>query len=126
MKAITLDVETTDLLHEGTVDYNASPYKLKPHFKVHCITVQEINTGKFICFYDGPTYIFDGRPHVEEIEGNVYNLEDYAAIEYEHKQLNEISKYLCDVDLIIAHNGITFDLLVLLLYFGIDFSRTIW
>lgn len=123
MKKIrVVDIEGTGLIDETTVDYSSSPWKLKENFKVHCVTVQELETQKFVCFYNGPTYIFDGRPHIETIDGLEYRLEDYKPVEYEHKQLNEIIGYLKDVDVFVAHNGITYDMLVLMLYFGIDFT----
>ena len=84
MGSITWDRETTGLLDETAIDYCAVPYKLKDSFKTHCIVVEEHETGKVIAFYDGPTYVLDGREYKETVEGVTYTLKDYIPIEYEH------------------------------------------
>ena len=86
---ITWDIEANNLLNNTTIDYTASPYCLKPTFAVHCIVVEEHQTGKLIAFYDGDTYELDGRVYAEQIEGQVYKLEDYLPITYTHKQLHK-------------------------------------
>ena len=128
MKRITLDIEATGLLDETTVDYTASPWELKDNFQIHCITVKEWDTGKIVCFYNGWTIPLDGREHVETVEdqGEVfeYTLKDYEPVEYEHKLLCEFHSYIDQFDglEIIAHNGINYDLLVLMVKMGIDYT----
>lgn len=124
MKNITLDAEASDLLNDNTIDYCASPYKLKDNFKLHCIVVEEHDTGDIIAFYNGPTYIFDGRPYEEEVEGKVYVLEDYEPVEHIHKPLDDFPKYVKEnrIKKVIAHNGINYDLLVFKLYYGMDYT----
>jgi hypothetical protein len=40
------DIEATGFLDDSNVDYMASPWKLKDHFKIHCIALECINTGE--------------------------------------------------------------------------------
>lgn len=112
---ITWDRETTGLLDESAIDYTASPYQLKPDFKTHCIVVEEHNTGRILAFYDGPTYILDGRDYEEkDSEGNSYELTSYDPIEYVHLPRSSFKEYILETDLkiVVAHNQINFDLLV--------------
>lgn len=123
---ITWDIESNNLLNRETIDYTASPYKLKPSFSMHCIVVEEHATGKLIAFYDGPTYILDGREYVEQdLElGYTYVLKDYVTISYEHKQLSEFKPYIESnpLDKVVAHNSINFDHLAVKLYYGMDYT----
>ena len=125
---ITVDIEATGLLDETTVDYTASPWKLKESFKIHCITVKEYLSKKVICFYDGQTYELDGREYTEIVEeaGETfeYILKEYSPVVYEHRMLNQFKDYVESQDKweIIAHNGINYDLLVLLAALGIDYT----
>lgn len=111
---ITWDRETTGLLDETAIDYCAVPYKLKDSFKTHCIVVEEHETGKVIAFYDGPTYVLDGREYKETVEGVTYTLKDYIPIEYEHRPKKEFKAYILETKpkRVVAHNQIQFDLLV--------------
>ena len=123
---ITWDIESNNLLNRETIDYTASPYKLKPSFSMHCIVVEEHATGKLIAFYDGPTYVFDGREYAEQDAelGYTYELKDYVAINYEHKQLDEFKPYIESnpLDKVVAHNSINFDHLAVKLYYGMDYT----
>jgi len=121
---ITWDIEANNLLNNTTIDYTASPYCLKPTFAVHCIVVEEHQTGKLIAFYDGDTYELDGRVYAEQIEGQVYKLEDYLPITYTHKQLSEFPKYIEETTIVrvVAHNSINYDHLVAKLYFGMNYT----
>lgn len=121
---ITWDIESNSLLNDSTIDYTASPYKLKNNFKLHCIVIEEHQTGQVIAFYDGPTYILDGRKYEEEKEGIVYVLERYTAVEYKHLPLSDFRKYIQTekINRVIGHNIINFDLLVTKLYFGMDYT----
>lgn len=123
---ITFDIESNNLLNRETIDYTASPYKLKPTFSMHCIVVEEHATGKLVAFYNGPTYIFDGREYAEKDEqlGYTYELKTYVPLEYVHKQLNEFPEYVKSnpLDKIVAHNSINFDHLAVKLFFGMDYT----
>jgi len=114
MVDISWDRETNGLLNETSIDYLSSPYKLKSSFKTHSIVVQEHQTGKILAFYDGTKYILDGRRYSESSQGRAYILENYEPIEYEHRPLKDFKKYILenDIDKVIAHNQINFDLLV--------------
>lgn len=124
METITFDIESNNLLNQETIDYCASPYRLKDSFKMHFIVVEEHNSGNIIAFYDGPTYILDGRPFKESINGETYELKDYKPIEYIHKQMSEFEAYVRSgkVSRVIGHNIINFDMLACKLYFGINFT----
>lgn len=50
------DIEATGFLDESNVDYTASPWKLKDHFKIHCIALEDINTGEEFEFVQGDIY----------------------------------------------------------------------
>lgn len=123
---ITWDIESNNLLNRDTIDYTASPYKLKPAFSMHCIVVEEHATGKLIAFYDGDTYILDGREYgeVDQDLGYTYTLKGYVPLDYEHKTLNDFPRYIQENPLskVVAHNSINFDHLVTKLVFGMDYT----
>ena len=122
--SIIHDVESSGLLDDSTVDYTASPWKLKPEFKIHVVSILEEETGLLIAFYNGPTIKLDGRSHITEVEGNIYKLEDYTPLEYKHFQLHKFKDYVTKrkIKKATAHNGINFDLLVYKAAFGIDYT----
>jgi hypothetical protein len=121
---ITWDRETTGLLDETAIDYTAIPYKLRDSFKTHVIVVEEHETRKLIAFYDGPTYILDGRKYDETDGVNQYVLEDYQPLEYEHRPLKEFKPYIesSPIVKVVAHNQINFDLLVGKLEEGMEYT----
>lgn len=121
---ITWDIEANNLLNEQTIDYHSSPYKLKDSFQMHCIVVEDHATGDIYAFYDGDTYILDGRKYVERDEDYEYVLKDYTPTEYTHLPLADFPKWIeeNEVDLAVAHNGINYDHLVVKLYYGMDYS----
>jgi len=41
MSELVYDIEATGFLDDSNVDYTASPWKLKDHFKIHCIALEE-------------------------------------------------------------------------------------
>lgn len=87
------DSEATGFLNDENVDYQASPWKVRDHFKIHCVSFKDIVTGERFPF----------------IQGDVY------------KHLKE---FLADsnIDEIIAHNQLGYDLPVLKAVLGIDYS----
>ena len=86
------DVEANGLLDHTTIDYRAAPFKLKPIFRVWCAVIIDIDTGR--------VYRFAGE---EEMRTGFVPL---------FKKLKTV----------IGHNIIDYDLLVLKLYFGIDYE----
>lgn len=86
------DIEANGLLDSTTIDYKAVPYKLKPMFRVWCAAAIDIDTGI--------TYKFVGE---EEIRDGLINL-------------------LRRATLIFGHNIIDYDLLVLRLYTGVEYT----
>lgn len=124
MGDITWDIESNGLLNNESIDYCCSPYVLKESFKIHCIVVEEHETGNIIAFYDGDTYILDGRKYEETIEDQIYVLEEYIPVEYTHYQLSEFRGYIQNNPFcrVVAHNQINFDLLATKLYFGMDYE----
>lgn len=122
---ITCDIESNNLLNEKVIDYTSSPYALKKDkFKMHCIVVEEHDTGSIIAFYDGPTYTLDGRTYTEVVGGNTFILQNYEAIVYEHRQLEEFPAYIANTPhvTVIGHNFVEFDILAIKLYYGLDYS----
>lgn len=124
MSTFTFDIEANNLLNQQTIDYNASPYCLTDAFKMHCVVVEEHGSGKLIAFYDGPTYVFDGRRYEETDGKNKYVLEDYAPEEYDHHPLSDFPSWVKSgaVSKIVGQNIINFDLLATKLYFGLDYT----
>lgn len=92
LKKAAFDLEATGLLNEFSIDYSAVPYKLKDTFLVHCGVVIDIDTGEVSKFVG----------YKEILEGMIPLLTSY--------------------DIIVAHNGINYDLMVLSLAFGVPFS----
>lgn len=91
---------------------------------MHCVVVEEHETGNIIAFYDGDTFILDGRTHSTIFEGREYKLENYTPVIYKHLPLSAFKGYVerGAIKRVIAHNGINFDLLATKLYFGMDYS----
>lgn len=125
MKKLVWDIESNGLLDESTVDYTASPYRLKDTFKMHCIVVLDADTREVYAFYNGPTIILDGRHYKQKIDGREYVLENYDPVEYTHLQLEDFPSFIADAGEgveVIAHNQINFDLLVCKLYYGMNYT----
>lgn len=89
---LVYDLETSGLLDHTSIDYNASPYKLLPTFKLHSIVAKDIDTHQV----------------VRLVGDEVWKFKDY----------------LKRVKVLIAHNQIGFDLLVMKLFLGIDYEIT--
>ena len=123
---ITWDTEANNLLNDKTVDYRASPYKLKKSFKMHCIVVEVHETGEFIAFYEGDTYELDGRAYKEKdaSTGSIHVLENYDPVEYTHKPLSEFKNWVkrSSIKRVVAQNSINYDHLVTKLYFDMDYT----
>lgn len=89
---LAVDIETTGLLDESSIDYSKYPLSLKPDFKVHCLVAKDIETGR------------------------VYRL-------YEDSLTKEnIAKLLGKAHMLILHNGISYDLPVLMMHYGLDYT----
>lgn len=123
---IVHDVEASGLFDASTVDYTASPWKLKSSFQLHVVSVLEEQTNQLIAFYDGPKIELDGRRHSVVVEGVEYTLENYTPLEYLHFPLHKFKDYIGKrkIRKATAHNGINYDLLVYKVFFGIDYTIT--
>lgn len=86
------DIEGTGLLNSYNIDYSQSPYKIKPHFKIHCVSFLNDTTDEFIDFVGDNC----GMDAIKYIEENVTEL--------------------------VGHNIIAFDLLVLKAFCGLDYE----
>ena len=91
MKEAVFDTEATDLLNSSSIDYKASPYRLKDGFKMHCAV--------FI---------------------NLHNIDDIVT--FKPNELHKIEKYVKGLKRVVGHNIINYDLLMMKLYLGIDYS----
>jgi hypothetical protein len=93
-KRFVWDSEATDLLNSNSIDYNASPYRLKDTFKVHCLGFQDV---------DAP-------------EGQGY-------YEFVQDEVRRVPEFIMDcADELISHNGINYDHMVMKAYLGLDFE----
>lgn len=86
------DTEGTGLLNSYNIDYSQSPYKIKPHFKLHCVSFLNDATDQFIDFVGENC----GEDAIKYIEENVTE--------------------------IVGHNIIAHDLLVLKAFCGLDYE----
>ena len=86
------DIEANGLLDHTTIDYLASPYKLKPTFRMWCAVIRDIDTGV--------VYKFEGEKEMRE--GFIPLLKTMTTV--------------------IGHNIIDYDLLALKLFFGLDYE----
>ena len=133
MGAFTFDIESNNLLNDESVDYLASPYRLKDSFAMHCIVCESHDTGEIIAFHDGDKYLFDGRPYIETDGKYEYRLEEYEHLEYTHFPLKDFpdcvngtgkfkgnSNY--KITKVVGHNIINFDLLAIKLFFKLNYS----
>lgn len=79
-----VDTEMTGLLDSTNIDYTASPHKLKPNFKCHCLVQRNVDDPTIVKKYVG----------IDEI------------MSWAYWELPKITEF-------VAHNGIDFDLLAL-------------
>lgn len=87
------DIEATGFLDGSNVDYTASPWKLKKHFKIHCIALEDIDTGV----------------EYEFVQEDVYTKFKKFLLD------NRVST-------LIAHNQLGYDLPVIKATLGIDYD----
>lgn len=133
MGAFTFDIESNNLLNDESVDYLASPYRLKDSFAMHCIVCESHDTGEIIAFHDGDKYLFDGRPYIETDGKYEYRLEEYEHLEYTHFPLKDFPDFVngtgkfkgnsnYKITKVVGHNIINFDLLAIKLFFKLNYS----
>lgn len=92
------DSETKHLLNVETVDYTASPYKLRDPEFIHCVGFKEVGTDN--------KFIFTGYDEVYGVKGR-----------------NGVKEFILDsATELIGHNTISFDHMVLKAALGLDFS----
>jgi hypothetical protein len=85
------DIEANGLLDDTTVDYTASPYKLKDSFEVHCAVFIDVDSG-----------------------------EEFVFVQDETKRVKEF--VLDTATELIGHNTISYDHMVMMAKFGLDFD----
>lgn len=86
------DIEASGLLDDSTIDYTASPWKLKDNFKVHCIAMINIDTNEVHTFVQEECYT-----------------------KFKQFVIDNVSE-------IISFNGINYDMLVCKVAFGMDYT----
>jgi DNA polymerase I-like protein with 3'-5' exonuclease and polymerase domains len=86
------DIESSSLLDDSTVDYTASPWKLKDGFKIHCIVAINKDTGETKHF-----------------------VQDECYTQFKDWMLENVSE-------VIHFNGINFDMLACKAALGIDYT----
>lgn len=133
MSKFTGDIEASNLLNDDSIDYTASPYRLKETFDMHCAVFENHETGEIIAFHDGPKYNFDGRRYEEKDEKYTYVLEEYTPQDYTHFPLNELKDFVnaegrfknnpkYHITEIVGHNIINYDLLAIKLFYKLPYS----
>ena len=134
MTDITWDIEASGLLDDSTIDYTTIPYKLKPSFKLHVIAVEEWDTGRILCFHNGPKFTFDGSVIAYTLDGVAKTLHDYDPVDYVHYPLDKFPAYICHMvkhkklGRVWGHNQINYDLMAADLYFDMPFDtdKSLW
>ena len=53
---VVFDIESSGFLDHTSIDYTASPYKLLPSYKLHCIAAKDIDTGEIYTFAEEECY----------------------------------------------------------------------
>lgn len=89
---LCFDIEATDLLNSNSVDYTASPYKLKDDFKIHSVGFIDVDTEQ--------EYVF--------VQDEVRRVKEFVLDS--------------GADELISHNGISYDHMVLMAALGLDFE----
>lgn len=75
---LVFDIEASGLLNDETIDYTASPYVLKDHYKFHCLVIKNIDTGE-VLEYDPDTF----KNGVEYIKTNATTLIGHNIVDYD-------------------------------------------
>jgi len=75
---LVFDIEANGLLNDETIDYTASPYVLKDHYKFHCLVIKNIDTGEVLEF-DPQTF----KNGVEYIKTNATTLIGHNIVDYD-------------------------------------------
>ena len=75
---LVFDIEASGLLNDETIDYTASPYVLKDHYKFHCLVIKNIDTGEVLEY--NPDTFKDG---VEYIKANATTLIGHNIVDYD-------------------------------------------
>ena len=133
LNTYTWDIEATDLLRESSIDYKQSPYRLRDSFGMHCIVLENHESGEIVGFHDGDKYVFDGRPYAESDDKYTYELKEYVPVDYTHFPLSMFidfvnhTGYFADkpeykVERAIGHNTINYDFLAVKLFYKLNYS----
>ena len=88
---VVFDIESSGFLDHTGIDYCASPYKLLPSYKLHCIAVKDIDTSEIYTFVQDECY-------------------------------TEFPEWSKRITVLIGANIINFDLLVLKLALGLNYT----
>lgn len=75
---LVFDIEANGLLDDSSIDYLASPYKLKPSYKFHCLVVYNRTTKEMLAW--GPDSFAEG---IEYIKQNATVLIGHNIIDYD-------------------------------------------
>ena len=67
--SVVFDIEASGLLDDSTVDYSASPFKLRDSFKLHCLACTVLETGETFDFVQGdiPRFINEVLPRCTKL-----------------------------------------------------------
>ncbi len=97
-----VDIESNNLLSQG-IDYSQMPYRLKPDYQIFCIVARNVDTGAVVVFDRGECGAWD-----------------IPNIAFEH--MTTFPKWVKEnVNEVIGHNIVSFDLVVLMLGLGLQY-----
>ena len=101
---IVVDIESNNLLREAIVDFTTQPFSMKPNARLWCIVTKDTESGEIRRFVgDKP----------------------YEGMKFEDRSTLAFFDYMDEADEIILHNGISFDLPFMSMFFPDYFTYTI-
>lgn len=104
MKKLVVDIESNNLMKEEIVDFTTSPFSMKPEARLWCVVTKDLDTGEILRF-------------VGDVPEQGMKLEDEST--------SALFEHLDTADEIILHNGVSFDLPFLTMFFPEYFTFTV-
>ena len=109
----TLDIEATGLLDCESIDYTNMPYKLKTDFKIHCIVLEDQDSGEVFVFTE---YAVDPQEFINFMK----DIGTFKTPTFD--TLLNLPKVISKAKSIVAHNGIGYDYPLLSLWYNTEYS----
>jgi hypothetical protein len=102
-----IDIEGNDLLNERTIDYNASPYRATPYFKIWCLYERDIDNPDQVIAYIGEDeverFLDERLPHITELVAHNGIDYDFLALKLKYPgkfeyEIDEFNSYNCTIN----------------------------